>query len=448
MKAYYDQDADLKFLDGKTVAVIGYGSQGHAQALNLKESGVRVLVADVPGSENWEKAVADGFEPLKAVEAAELADVIQILIPDEKQAALYRSDIAPHLKSGKALVFSHGFNIHFGQIVPPDDVDVFMVAPKSPGHLVRRMYVEGVGVPSLVAIHQDSTGNALQIALAYAKGIGSTRAGVIETTFEEETETDLFGEQVVMAMNKELITAQALAETLDLSVETIWRYTRENKIPCIELGNRQYRYKLDDVIKALSGDVLREKPVQYETKPTKKLTYQDYLDIPEEPGYRFEILDGILIKEPSPSVMHQRASRKLQRILEDYFEEVDPEGEVFDAPLDVTPLDFNVVQPDLFYVSGEQKLIVKEARIDGQPALVVEIMSPSSARKDRLQKMRIYQKAQVQHYWLLDPQEKTLECFAWRDGVYALVASGMDEDIMEHPNFAGLSIALKSLWSK
>lgn len=250
-----------------------------------------------------------------------------------------------------------------------------------------------------------------------------------------------------MTMNKELITAQALAETLDLSVETIWRYTRENKIPYIELGNRQYRYKLDDVIKALSGDVLREKTVPYETKPTRKLTYQDYLDIPEEPGYRFEILDGMLIKEPSPSVMHQRASRKLQRILEDYFEEVDPEGEVFNAPLDVTPLDFNVVQPDLFYVSGEQKLIVKEARIDGPPVLVVEVMSPSSARKDRLRKMQIYQKAQVQHYWLVDPQEKTLECFAWRDGVYALVASGMDEDIVEHPNFAGLSIPLKSLWS-
>lgn len=249
-------------------------------------------------------------------------------------------------------------------------------------------------------------------------------------------------------MNEELLTAQALAETLDLSVETIWRYTREKKIPCIELGKRQYRYKLDDVIKALSGDLVREKSVPYETKPTKKLTYQDYLDIPEEPGYRFEILDGMLIKEPSPSVMHQRASRKLQRILEDYFEDVDPEGEVFDAPLDVTPLDFNVVQPDLFYVSGEQKLIVKEARIDGPPVLVVEVMSPSSARKDRLQKMRIYQKAQVQHYWLVDPQEKTLECFAWHDGVYALVASGMDEDIVEHPNFAGLSIALKSLWSK
>lgn len=249
-------------------------------------------------------------------------------------------------------------------------------------------------------------------------------------------------------MNKELITAQALAEILDLSVETIWRYTRENRIPFIELGSRQYRYKLDDVIQALSGDIVREKTVPYETKPVKKLTYQDYLDLPEEPGYRFEILEGMLIKELSPSVIHQRASRKLQRILEEYFAEVDPEGEIFDAPLDVTPLDFNVVQPDLFYVSGEQKLMVKDARIDGAPALVVEVISPSSGRKDRLQKMRIYQKAQVQHYWLLDPQEKTLECFAWRDGVYAVVASGMDEDIVEHPNFAGLSIALKSLWSK
>jgi ketol-acid reductoisomerase len=198
MKAYYDQDADLKYLDGKTVAVIGYGSQGHAQALNLKESGVKVLVADVPGSENWEKAAADGFDPLKTAEAAELADIIQILIPDELQAGIYRNDIVPHMKSGKAIMFSHGFNIHFGQINPPEDVDVFMIAPKSPGHLVRRMYEQGAGVPSLVAIHQDYTGNALNTALAYAKGIGSTRAGVIETTFKEETETDLFGEQVVL----------------------------------------------------------------------------------------------------------------------------------------------------------------------------------------------------------------------------------------------------------
>ena len=255
-------------------------------------------------------------------------------------------------------------------------------------------------------------------------------------------------ERGVSDVSKELITAQALAEILNLSVETIWRYTRENRIPCVELGSRQYRYKLDDVIKALSGDIVREKSVPYETKPAKKLTYQDYLDIPEEPGCRFEILEGMLIKEPSPSVIHQRASRKLQRILEDYFAEVDPEGEIFDAPLDVTPLDFNVVQPDLFYVSGEQKLMVKDTRIDGAPALVVEVISPSSGRKDRLQKMGIYQKFQVQHYWLVDPQEKTLECFAWRDGVYAVVTSGMDEDTLEHPNFPGLSIALKSLWSK
>ena len=251
-----------------------------------------------------------------------------------------------------------------------------------------------------------------------------------------------------MTINKELITAQVLAEALDLSVETIWRYTRENKIPFIELGSRQYRYNLDDVIKALSGSTIQENAAPYETPPGKKLTYQDYLDLPEEPGYRFEILEGMLIKEPSPSVIHQRASRKLQRILEDYFEEVDPEGEVFDAPLDVTPLEFNVVQPDLFYVSGEQQSIVKETRIDGQPVLVVEVLSPSNRRKDRLQKMQIYQKARVQHYWLVDPQDQTLECFAWHDGVYALVASGMDEDVVEHPNFDGLSIELKSLWSK
>jgi Uma2 family endonuclease len=251
-------------------------------------------------------------------------------------------------------------------------------------------------------------------------------------------------------MDKELITAQALAEALDLSVETIWRYTRERKIPCVELGGRQYRYRLDDVVKTLSGGdlLVKENTASYETKPARKLTYKDYLEIPDEPGYRFEILDGMLIKEPSPSVIHQRASRKLQRILEDYFGETDPEGEVFNAPLDVTPLEFNVVQPDLFYVSEAQEPIVKDARIDGAPKLVIEIISPSSSRKDRLQKMRIYQKAKIQHYWLLDPQAKSLECFAWHDGLYALVASGMDDEVVEHPDFAGLSIPLKSLWSK
>lgn len=249
-----------------------------------------------------------------------------------------------------------------------------------------------------------------------------------------------------MAANKKLITAQVLADTLDLSVETIWRYTREKKIPCVELGSKQYRYELDDVIRALSDSTVQEKAAEYNTEPTKKLTYQDYLELPEEPGYRFEILDGMLIKEPSPNVMHQRVSLRLIRILEDFFWEAEPEGEVFIAPLDVTFGDFTVVQPDLFYVSGDQKQIVKDARIDGPPTLVVEVLSPSSSRKDRLHKLRIYQKAQVQHYWLVNPEEKTLECFSLQDGVYALVAAGMDDDVIEHPSFAGLLIALKNLW--
>jgi ketol-acid reductoisomerase len=198
MKIYYDQDADLKWLEGKTVAVIGFGSQGHAQAQNLRDSGVSVIVADVPGSVNWDKAVDAGFKPMTAAEAAAQADIVQMLIPDQTQAAVYRADIVQNLKPGNALAFSHGFNIHFGQIVPPPDIDVFMVAPKSPGHLLRRMYEGGVGVPSLVAVHQDYSGKAKEIALAYAKGIGSTRAGVLDTTFKEETETDLFGEQVVL----------------------------------------------------------------------------------------------------------------------------------------------------------------------------------------------------------------------------------------------------------
>ena len=195
---YYDQDADLGLLKGKTVAIIGYGSQGHAQAQNLKDSGIKVIVSDLKGTPNWEMAVKAGFEPVSAQEAAKKADIIQILTPDEAQAKVYKDDIAQHLKEGKALVFSHGFNIHFGQIVPPSNVDVFMVAPKGPGHLVRRMYEDGGGVPCLIAIFQEYTGKAKDLGLAYAKGIGGTRAGVIETTFAEETETDLFGEQAVL----------------------------------------------------------------------------------------------------------------------------------------------------------------------------------------------------------------------------------------------------------
>lgn len=198
MQIYYDADADLNVLKGKKVAVIGYGSQGHAQAQNLRDSGLEVVVGQRPGSPNHEKAVEDGFSPVSAREAAEVADVIQILTPDHAQAALYSTHVAPCMKGGKTLLFSHGFNIHYGQIVPPADVDVVMVAPKGPGHLVRSEYVRGAGVPALYAVHQDASGQALQTALAYAKGIGSSRAGVLKTTFKEETETDLFGEQSVL----------------------------------------------------------------------------------------------------------------------------------------------------------------------------------------------------------------------------------------------------------
>ncbi len=198
MEIYYEKDANLGALKGKKVAIIGYGSQGHAQALNLRDSGVEVVVAELPGTENYELAKSHGFEPVSAAQAAEQGDLVQILAPDDVQAAIYTNDIKQHLKEGKTLLFSHGFNIHYNQIVPSPEVDVVMVAPKGPGHLVRAEYEKGAGVPSLVAIHQDASGKALETALAYAKGIGSTRAGVIGTTFEEETETDLFGEQAVL----------------------------------------------------------------------------------------------------------------------------------------------------------------------------------------------------------------------------------------------------------
>ena len=197
-KIYYDNDASLDVLKDKTVAIIGYGIQGRGQALNLRDSGVNVIVSELEGTPNFEQAKQDGFEPIDVKKAAKKADVIQILTQDHVQAMVYRKSIKRHLTKGKALVFSHGFNIHFKQIVPPEDVDVFMIAPKGPGALVRRMYEEGKGVPCLVAIFQDASGNALKWALAYAKGIGGTRAGVIETTFKEETETDLFGEQAVL----------------------------------------------------------------------------------------------------------------------------------------------------------------------------------------------------------------------------------------------------------
>ena len=198
VKVYYDKDADLGALKGKTIAIIGYGSQGHAQAQNLRDSGVKVIIAELEGTENYKLALEHGFKPVSAEEAAKKADIIQMLAPDDVQAKIYHSAVKPHMKKGKALIFSHGFNIHFGCIEPPKEVDVFMVAPKGPGHLVRSVFVEGGGVPCLIAIQQDASGKAKKLALAYAKGIGGTRAGVLETTFLEETETDLFGEQVVL----------------------------------------------------------------------------------------------------------------------------------------------------------------------------------------------------------------------------------------------------------
>ena len=197
-KIYYDQDADLDLLKDKTIAIIGYGIQGRGQALCLRDSGCRVIVSELEGTPNFEQAKKDGFIPVSASEAAGAADIIQILTQDHAQAKVYKENIKPNLKKGKVICFSHGFNIRFKQIKPPKNVDVFMVAPKGPGALVRLMYEEGKGVPCLVAVFQDATGQAKQLALAYAKAIGGTRAGVIETTFEEETETDLFGEQAVL----------------------------------------------------------------------------------------------------------------------------------------------------------------------------------------------------------------------------------------------------------
>ena len=197
-RMYYDEDANLDLLADKTIAIIGYGSQGHAHALNLKDSGMNVVIGLYPGSKSAQKAQEAGLTVHNVAEAAQAADVIMILLPDEVQKTVYKNEIEPHLTEGKVLAFAHGFNIHFGQIVPPDTVDVMMVAPKGPGHIVRRTYEQGEGVPCLFAVYQDASGQARDRAMAYAKGIGGTRAGILETSFREETETDLFGEQAVL----------------------------------------------------------------------------------------------------------------------------------------------------------------------------------------------------------------------------------------------------------
>lgn len=275
MRMYYEADADLNVLRGKKVAVIGYGSQGHAQAQNLRDSGVEVIVGQRPGSANYEKAVEDGFQPVSAGEAAASADVIQILTQDHVQAIVYREDVKPTMKAGKTLLFSHGFNIHYGQIVPPAEVDVVMVAPKGPGHLVRSEYVRGAGVPALLAVQQDASGNARQTAMAYAKGIGATRAGLIETTFKEETETDLFGEQSVLCGGvSELVKAgfETLVEAGYQPEIAFFECMHELKliVDLIYQGGLGYmRYSISDT--AEYGDLTRGKRiVNQETRAVMK----------------------------------------------------------------------------------------------------------------------------------------------------------------------------------
>ena len=198
MQIYYEKDSNPAILKGKKIAIIGYGSQGHAHANNLKDSGIEVIIGELPGSDNYKKAEAAGFAVSDAASAVSGADVVVILLPDELQGGIYKSEIAPNLKQGASLMFAHGFNIHYGQIIPRGDINVFMVAPKGPGHLVRHEYQKGGGVPALIAVYQDPAGNTKDVAMAYACGIGAGRAGIIETTFKEETETDLFGEQAVL----------------------------------------------------------------------------------------------------------------------------------------------------------------------------------------------------------------------------------------------------------
>ena len=262
---YYDKDADLSALEGRKVAIIGYGSQGHAHALNLKDSGIDVRVGLYEGSPSRAKAEAAGLTVKSVADAADEADVIMILLPDTKQKSVYETEILPGLREGKALFFAHGFNIHFGQIKPPAGVDVLMVAPKGPGHLVRRTFEDGIGTPALIAIQQDATGKAHDLALAYAKGIGATRAGVLETTFKEETETDLFGEQAVLC--------GGVSELIKAGFETLTRAGYQPEVAYFECmhelklivdllyegGFKYMRYSVSDT--AEYGDYTRGKRV-------------------------------------------------------------------------------------------------------------------------------------------------------------------------------------------
>lgn len=275
IKAYKDADANMDVLKGKTIAIIGYGSQGHAQGQNLRDSGVNVVIAEVEGTDNWKLAKEHGFEPMSADEASKKADIIQILVPDEAQSFVYKNFIEKNLTAGKALVFSHGFNIHFGQIEPPADVDVYMVAPKGPGHLVRRQYEEGAGVPALIAVYQDASGKAKEKALAHACGVGAGRAAILETTFKEETETDLFGEQVVLCGGLTALIKAGYETLVEAGYSPAMAYfecLHETKLIAdliYEKGIEYMRYSISDT--AEFGDVTRgPRIITAETKKEMK----------------------------------------------------------------------------------------------------------------------------------------------------------------------------------
>ena len=279
-KIYYQQDCNLALLDGKTVAVIGYGSQGHAHALNMKESGVHVVIGLYEGSKSWAKAEAAGFEVYTAAEAAKKADIIMILINDEKQKAMYEASIAPNLEPGNMLMFAHGFAIHFGQIIPPKDVDVVMIAPKGPGHTVRSQYQEGKGVPCLIAVHQDATGKAHEMGLAYALAIGGARAGVLQTTFREETETDLFGEQAVLCGGVTALMKAGFETLVEAGYEpesAYFEYIHEMKLIVdliFQSGFQGMRYSISNT--AEYGDYITgPKIITDETKKAMKQVLKD-----------------------------------------------------------------------------------------------------------------------------------------------------------------------------
>lgn len=323
-KMYYEQDAKIELLAGKTVAVIGYGSQGHAHALNLKESGVQVVVGLYQGSKSWEIAEKAGLTVMSVTDAAKAADFIMMLVPDEKQAKIYKESIETNLTEGKSLLFAHGFNIHYGQIVPPEFVDVFMIAPKGPGHTVRSQYQEGRGVPCLIALHQDYTGHAKELALAYAAGIGGARAGVLETTFQEETETDLFGEQAVLCGGvSELIKAgfDTLVEAGYQPESAYFECLHELKliVDLINQGGLSYmRYSISDT--AEYGDYMIGKRII--TDETRKEMKKVLVEIQDGTFAKNWILENqanrpsfIAIRKKEQNLTIEKVGRQLRKMM-------------------------------------------------------------------------------------------------------------------------------------